>query len=103
MSTTSASPAESSGDMPERARAVRKVLVWDAPVRLFHWLMVLSFAGAYLTAESERWRLIHVTLSGTPWPALWRSGSCGDWWARGTRASRASCVARRRSRATCAA
>ena len=39
-----------------------QVLVWDAPVRVFHWLMVLSFAGAYLTAESERWRLIHVTL-----------------------------------------
>lgn len=65
MSTTSASPAESPGDMPERASALRKVLVWDAPVRLFHWLMVLSFAGAYLTAESERWRLVHVTLGYT--------------------------------------
>jgi len=39
--------------------------VWDAPVRVFHWLMVLSFAGAYLTAESERWRLAHVTLGYT--------------------------------------
>lgn len=42
-----------------------KILVWDAPVRVFHWLTVLSFAGAYLTAESERWRLIHVTLGYT--------------------------------------
>lgn len=42
-----------------------KILVWDAPVRLFHWLLVLSFAGAYLTAESERWRLVHVTLGYT--------------------------------------
>ena len=42
-----------------------KILVWDAPVRVFHWLMVLSFAGAYLTAESEHWRLIHVTLGYT--------------------------------------
>jgi cytochrome b len=42
-----------------------QILVWDAPVRVFHWLMVLSFAGAYLTAESERWRLIHVTLGYT--------------------------------------
>jgi cytochrome b len=42
-----------------------KIFVWDAPVRVFHWLMVLSFAGAYLTAESERWRLIHVTLGYT--------------------------------------
>lgn len=41
------------------------VRVWDAPVRVFHWLLVLSFAGAFLTAESERWRLIHVTLGYT--------------------------------------
>lgn len=42
-----------------------KTLVWDAPVRVFHWLLVLSFAGAYLTAESERWRLLHVSLGYT--------------------------------------
>lgn len=54
MKTASASPAD-------RAR----VLVWDAPVRVFHWLMVLSFAGAWLTAESERWRVAHVTLGYT--------------------------------------
>ena len=42
-----------------------KILAWDAPVRVFHWLLVLSFAGAYLTAESERWRLIHVSLGYT--------------------------------------
>ncbi len=41
------------------------VLVWDAPVRVFHWLLVLCFAGAYVTAESERWRLLHVTLGYT--------------------------------------
>ena len=34
-------------------------------MRVFHWLMVLSFAGAYLSAESERWRLLHVTLGYT--------------------------------------
>ena len=43
----------------------KKILVWDVPVRVFHWLMVLSFAGAYITAESERWRLVHVTLGYT--------------------------------------
>lgn len=42
-----------------------RILVWDAPVRVFHWLLVLSFAGAYLTAESERWRLLHVSLGYT--------------------------------------
>jgi len=46
-------------------QAPRRLLVWDAPVRVFHWLMVLSFAGAWLTAESERWRLVHVTLGYT--------------------------------------
>jgi cytochrome b len=56
-----ASPAE-----PQQPPAAeRRILVWDAPVRLFHWLMVLSFAGAWLTAESERWRLLHVTLGYT--------------------------------------
>jgi len=27
------------------------VKVWDAPVRLFHWSLVVSFAAAYFTAE----------------------------------------------------
>ena len=35
-------------------------LVWDLPVRLFHWLLVACFAGAWLTSESEHWRLAHV-------------------------------------------
>lgn len=61
MNTTSASRADSAAQNAPAA----KVLVWDAPVRVFHWLMVLSFAGAYLTAESERWRLVHVTLGYT--------------------------------------
>jgi len=42
-----------------------KIKVWDAPVRVFHWLLVLSFTGAYLSAESESWRLLHVTLGYT--------------------------------------
>ena len=41
------------------------IRVWDAPTRVFHWLLVLSFAGAYLTSESERWSLIHITLGYT--------------------------------------
>lgn len=43
----------------------KQILVWDLPVRVFHWLLVLSFAGAFLTAESERWALVHVTLGYT--------------------------------------
>lgn len=42
-----------------------KVLVWDLPVRVFHWLLAASFAGAWLTAEHERWRLLHVTFGCT--------------------------------------
>ncbi len=42
-----------------------KVLVWDAPTRVFHWALALSFAGAFLTAESERWRDVHVVLGYT--------------------------------------
>jgi cytochrome b len=61
MNTTSAYRAEAA----PRESARGKVLVWDAPVRVFHWLMVLCFAGAWLTAESERWRLVHVTLGYT--------------------------------------
>lgn len=45
------------------ARASRRVV--DAPTRLAHGLIALSFAGAYLTAESERWLALHVTLGYT--------------------------------------
>ena len=67
MNATSASRADPSPTTRANRRvpASARVLVWDAPVRVFHWLMVLSFAGAYLTAESERWRLVHVTLGYT--------------------------------------
>jgi len=41
------------------------ILVWDVPVRVFHWLLVVCFAGAYLTSENEEWRLVHVTLGYT--------------------------------------
>ena len=61
MNTMSASRA----DAPVNQPATCKILIWDVPVRVFHWLMVLSFAGAYITAESERWRLLHVTLGYT--------------------------------------
>jgi len=59
MNTMSESRAE-----PRPARQ-RRILVWDAPVRVSHWMLAASFIGAYVTAESERWRLLHVTLGYT--------------------------------------
>ncbi len=63
MNATSAFPADAA--TAPAAASGRRILVWDMPVRVFHWLMVLSFAGAWITAESERWRLLHVTLGYT--------------------------------------
>ena len=37
----------------------------DAPTRTFHWLFALSFLGAYLSADGEHWRMLHVTLGYT--------------------------------------
>jgi cytochrome b len=44
---------------------MRSVSVWDLPLRAFHWLLVASFAGAWLTAEGERWRGTHYALGCT--------------------------------------
>lgn len=65
MNTTSASPAEHLHEAAPVDGRLPSVPIWDVPVRVFHWLMVLCFAGAFLTAESERWRLVHVTLGYT--------------------------------------
>lgn len=37
----------------------QSILVWDFPTRIFHWLLVICFAGAWLTSESERLQMIH--------------------------------------------
>lgn len=37
----------------------QSILVWDIPTRVFHWLLVICFAGAWLTSESERLQMIH--------------------------------------------
>jgi cytochrome b len=39
-----------------------RIRVWDLPTRLFHWLLAGSFAGAWLTADSERWIDVHTAL-----------------------------------------
>ena len=60
-----ASPTlDTAGTAPRAATrapaAGRRVI--DAPTRMAHWLFAFGFLGAYVTAESERWRLLHVTL-----------------------------------------
>lgn len=42
-----------------------RILVWDLPLRLFHWVLAASFAGAYLSAESERLRDLHLLCGQT--------------------------------------
>lgn len=46
-------------------RLRQMILVWDMPVRVFHWLLVICFAGAWLTSESERWAMIHYAFGYT--------------------------------------
>ena len=41
---------------------IKRIMVWDVPTRVFHWLQALSFGAAYLTAFSERLRNYHVAL-----------------------------------------
>ena len=38
----------------------RKILVWDVPTRLFHWLLAAAFVVALATGDSERYRDLHV-------------------------------------------
>jgi cytochrome b len=39
---------------------MKRILVWDSPTRLFHWLFAASFVVAWLTSDSDRWLSIHV-------------------------------------------
>ena len=43
----------------------KRMLVWDSPVFVSHWLLAICFVGAMLTQESEQFRLVHVTLGYT--------------------------------------
>jgi cytochrome b len=46
----------------EPSEPISEQTIWDLPTRAFHWLLVLCFAGAWLTAESERTKLLHLSL-----------------------------------------
>jgi cytochrome b len=39
---------------------MKKILVWDIPTRIGHWLLVTAFVVSFLSGNSEEWRLIHV-------------------------------------------
>lgn len=87
MNTMSASPVEESPPQGASDPVRHTALVWDVPVRVFHWLMVVAFAGAWLTSDSEAWRLTHVTLGYTmaalvAFRLVW--GFAGTRWARFT-------------------
>lgn len=51
--------------MSDTTRDSRPIRVWDLPLRVFHWALALSFGAAYLVAESERLRQIHVMFGYT--------------------------------------
>ena len=38
------------------------ILVWDWPVRVFHWSLALCVFISFFTGESERYSLLHQTL-----------------------------------------
>ena len=59
-STTPLAPASSPAPAQPNTRRVV-----DAPIRVFHALFALCFLGAYVTAEGESLRLLHVTLGYT--------------------------------------
>ena len=60
-----AQPSSYAAGDTHRAAAAPSRLVTDAPTRMFHALFALSFLGAYLTADGEHFRLLHVTLGYT--------------------------------------
>jgi cytochrome b len=39
---------------------MEKILVWDIPTRIGHWMLASAFIVAFLSGDSEQWRLIHV-------------------------------------------
>lgn len=71
---TVAAPASASTRLPVVTPRRR---VTDVFTRTLHWLFALCLVGAYLTADSERWRLHHVvlgyTMAGLLVVRLWES------------------------------
>ncbi len=53
--------------------------VTDAPTRMFHWLFALSFLIAYLSADADGWRRLHVTM-GYTFAGCWCFVCCTVGW-----------------------
>ena len=43
----------------------KRMLVWDSPIFFTHWLLAICFLGTIVTQESEKFRLVHVTMGYT--------------------------------------
>ena len=63
--TATASEAQRSSAVPERAPPVR---VWDLGLRLFHWLLVIAVALAFLSSEEDsplnQWHILAGWVAG---------------------------------------
>jgi len=49
----------------QKRDAAAKRLIWDLPTRVFHWALAGSFVGAYLLAEQDGLRSLHVMFGYT--------------------------------------
>ncbi len=41
---------------------MKPTLIWDIPTRLFHWMLVGCFTGAWITSAYDEWLGIHIFL-----------------------------------------
>ena len=76
-----------SGPDDSAAVSATPQLIWDLPTRVFHWLLAACVIGAWLTAESERSRMMHLALGYSAgvlvaWRVMW--GFVGSRYARFT-------------------
>lgn len=60
MSTESIEPPGASS-----SESISRIKVWDVPTRVFHWLLAVSFFGAWLARGSELWRDVHMMFGYT--------------------------------------
>lgn len=47
------------------AQLSKRMMSWDAAVMVSHWLLAICFVGAVITQDSEKYRLLHVTMGYT--------------------------------------